>query len=1002
MAGQRYRNAQGGRIDRTRPLRFMFDGKSYTGYVGDTLASALMANGVRLLGRSFKYHRPRGLMGMGVDEPNALVQLRTGDRTEPNIQATRIELFDGLVAESQNRWPTLKFDVGSLTGMFGKLFPAGFYYKTFMWPASLWMFYEAIIRRIAGLGKAPTKRDPDRYAHRHGHCDVLVIGGGPAGIAAALAASSSGARVILIEADGCLGGALNGRSLQIADLDGAEWAEQQEAVLSNLPNVQLLTRTTAAAYYDHNTVIAVEHIGDHLAAPDRYMPRQRTWHIDATEVVLATGAIERPLVFARNDVPGVMLASAAQTLANRFGVRGGTRAVVFTNNGSAYTAAADLLAAGVDVASIVDARTDIPETERIIAEDAGIDIIAGHVVAATLGGANGVQQVLLAATPSEFTTETLETTKRIDCDLVAVSGGWTPSVHLFSQSRGKLRYDADRTCFVPGTSFQRERSAGSGNGTFQLSACLADGYAAGADAATAAGFPVSAPSAPSCDAEEAIRPLPLWSIPCPRGHTDKRFVDFQNDVTADDVALAHREGFRSVEHLKRYTTLGMATDQGRSSNVNGLAIMASLRGEDIPAVGTTTFRPPFTPMTLGAVAGPAVDTHMSPIRRTAMHDWHIEKGAPMVPAAAWLRPQAYPKTGETLRDAYLREAQHVRHKAGIVDVSTLGKIDVQGRDAAEFLNRLYINGFAKLPIGKCRYGVMLREDGLAFDDGTVTRLSEDRYLVTTTTAHAGPVLSHMERHAQVVWPELDVKLVSVTEDWAAMAVAGPNSRRILEKVVDGIELTNDAFPFMAFSTCTVFGVPGRLFRISFSGELAYELNVPADYGRDVWERLLDVGKPEALMPYGTEAMGILRIEKGHVVGGEINGRTTATDLGFEGMHSKSKTFVGDALRHRSALAAEDRLQLVGVRPVDSVSKIPRGAQLVSNPHGPRPVPSEGQVTSNCESPNVGMPIGLALVKDGRRRQGDVLTAASPITGQYVQVEICAPVFVDPDGERLRG
>lgn len=1002
MSQQTYRTDTGGTIDRTRPIHFTFDGQPYTGFAGDTLASALMANGVRLLGRSFKYHRPRGLLGMGVEEPNALVQLRIGNRTEPNIQATRIELFDGLVAESQNRWPSLRLDIGALTGAFGKLFPAGFYYKTFMWPASFWMTYEAVIRRIAGLGKAPTLRDPDRYAHRYAHCDVLVIGGGPAGIAAASAAAKSNARVILIDAAPKLGGALLGTRLNIDDTSGAEWATIQAAELAKNTNVQVLTRTMAAAYYDHNTIIAVEHMGDHTANPAAHTPRQRTWHIKATEVVLATGSIERPLVFAGNDLPGVMLASAAQSLAVQYGVRAGHRGVVVTNNASAYTAAADLAAAGIDIASIVDARSDIPEAERAIAAAAGIEVVAGHIVAAAKGAKTGVQQVLVAPTPSNPSTAALDATMQYDCDVVAVSGGWTPSVHLFSQSRGKLRYDPERACFVPNQSFQRERSAGACNGTFQLAACLADGYAAGADAASKAGFAASAPAAPTSDAEPPVRPLPLWSIPCPTGYTDKKFVDFQNDVTADDVALAHREGFRSVEHLKRYTTLGMATDQGRSSNVNGLAIMAGLRGEDIPAVGTTTFRPPFTPMTLGAIAGPAIDTHMTPIRRTAMHDWHLEHGAPMVPAATWLRPQAYPRGSESLRDAYLREARHVRHEAGMVDVSTLGKIDVQGSDAAEFLNRLYINGFAKLPIGKCRYGVMLREDGIAFDDGTVTRISENRYMVTTTTAHAGPVLTHMERHAQVVWPELDVKLVSVTEDWAAMAIAGPNSRRILQKAVDGLDLSNDGFPFMAFSECTVFGVPARLFRISFSGELAYELNVPADYGRGVWESLLDVGAPEKLTPYGTEAMSILRIEKGHVVGGEINGRTTATDLGFEKMHSKTKTFVGDTLRHRPALAEEGRPQLVGLKPVDGVSKIPRGAHLVENPSGPRPVDSLGEVTSNCESPNVGSPIGLALLKNGRQRHGDVLTAASPLTDQTVRVEICSPVFVDPEGARLRG
>ncbi len=1001
MKPQPFRNAAGGAIDRSQPISFTFDGRRYHGYAGDTLASALMANGVKLLGRSFKYHRPRGLMAMGIEEPNALVQLRTGARTEPNIQATCIELFDGLDAESQNRWPSLRYDINAVTGLFGKLFPAGFYYKTFMWPRSFWMTYEWVIRRIAGLGKAPTERDPDRYGHRHAHCDVLVIGAGPTGLAAAEAAARSGARVMLLDANPHPGGALRSQTLRIDGQPGTTWAKDKTAWLERQENVHILRRTMAEAYYDHNLIVAAEHLADHHPVPASHTPRQRLWHIRAKQVVLATGSLERPLVFAGNDLPGVMLASAAQILAVQYAVRAGDRAVVATNNASAYAAAADLSATGVQVSAIVDARDEISDDERAIAEAAQIPIISGHVVTQAIGSKDGVQTARISPTASE-SSQTDAPSRDIPCDVIAVSGGWTPSVHLFSQSRGKLRYDAERTCFVPSVSFQQERSAGACAGTFQLASCLADGYAAGADAATQAGFPVSALSAPTCDTELPVRPLPIWSIPVGSDGSDKRFVDFQNDVTAEDVALAHREGFRSVEHLKRYTTLGMATDQGRSSNVNGLAIMAALRGEDIPAVGTTTFRPPFTPTTLGTIAGTAIGTHMTPIRRTAMHDWHIESGAPMVPAGAWLRPQAYPKSGETLRDAYLREARHVRQKVGMVDVSTLGKIDVQGADAAEFLNRLYINGFAKLPVGKCRYGVMLREDGIAFDDGTVTRLAESRYLVTTTTAHAGPVLSHMERHAQIVWPELDVKLVSVTEDWAAIAIAGPRSRAVLQKAVEGIDVSNDAFPFMAFGEGAVFGVPARVFRISFSGELAYEVNVPADFGRDVWEALLEVGSKDGLIPYGTEAMGILRIEKGHIVGGELNGRTTAADLGFERMHSTAKTFIGDALRKRPALQETQRLQLVGLRPVDGVSKIPRGGQLTKNPNGPRPVDYEGEVTSNCESPNMGTPIGLGLLRNGRERHGEVVCVASPLTDQSVRVEVCDPVFVDPNGSRLRG
>jgi heterotetrameric sarcosine oxidase alpha subunit len=1002
MSAQPFRNGAGGAVDRTKPLRFRFDGREYIGYEGDTLASALLANGVRLLGRSFKYHRPRGLFGAGFEDPNALVQLRSGNRTEPNIQASRVELYDGLVAESQNRWPSLDFDLGALTGVFSRLFPAGFYYKTFMWPASLWMTYEHVIRNIAGMGKSPVEPDPDRYAHRYQHCDVLVAGGGPAGIMAARAAAESGARVVLIEDAPRLGGALLSSQQRIDGMAGADWAARQETALRGMANVRVLTRTQAAGYYDHNTVIANERVADHLAEPAPYQPRQRIWHFRAREIVLAAGAMERPLVFAGNDLPNVMLVSAARTLAVRHGVRAGNRAVVFTNNASAYPAAAEMAAAGIRIAAIVDARAHIPDDERAIADKANIDVLPGHVVVAAEGGKHGVSRCVIARTPDSPATESVTGTRVIACDLLAVSGGWTPSVHLFSQSRGKLKFDAEKSCFVPNTGFQRERSAGACKGDFTLSACLEGGAGAGLDACKAAGLTPATMPVPACDPEPDVYPLALWALPWPDGNHDKRFVDLQNDVTAEDVALAHREGFRSVEHLKRYTTLGMGTDQGRTSNVNGLALMAGHRGEDIPAVGTTTFRQPFSPITMGAVAGDAIDEQMSPLRRTAMHDWHEKAGAPFVPAGAWLRAQAYPGPGESLRDAYLREAAHVRRHVGIVDVSTLGKIDVQGRDAAEFLNRLYINGFTKLDVGKCRYGVMLRDDGIAYDDGTVTRIADNRYLVTTTTVHAGPVLNHMERHAQIVWPELDVKLTSVTEDWAAIAIAGPHSRDVLARVIDGIELSNDACPFMAYREGTLGGVPVRLFRISFSGELAYEINVPADYGLAAWEALLDAGKDLHISPYGTEAMGILRIEKGHVVGSEINGRATADDLGFGRMLSAKKRYIGDVLKDRPALTEPGRKQLVGIRPVDGRSRIPRAAQIVRDPDAARPVIMEGEVTSVCESPNVGMPIGLALVKDGRARIGEKLIAASPVMATNVAVEICDPVFIDPAGERLHG
>ena len=996
---QPFRNAAGGRIDRTKPLTFTYDGKTYQGFEGDSLASALLANGVRLVGRSFKYHRPRGIVSVGIEEPNALVQLGTGARTEPNMQATRIELFDGLTAASQNCWPSVNFDVSAINNVFQKLIPSGFYYKTFMWPAKLWMTYERVIRNAAGMGRSPVEPDPDSYAHRYQHCDVLIAGGGPTGLAAALAAARSGARVIIADDGPAFGGMALGRSDEIGGQPATDWVSATVAELDGLPNVTLLTRTTVSGYYDHNMLVLNERVADHLPAPAQHQPRQRLWQVRAKEVVLATGSLERPLVFADNDRPGIMLASAVQAYANRYGVRTGDRAVVFTNNGSAYGAARDMARAGIQVQAIVDARETVPDAESAIAKEAGIGILAGHAVVAA-HGAKAVHGVSVA--PLNAEGEITGDVHEIVCDLVAVSGGWTPSVHLFSQSRGKLRYDEDLTAFVPNQSFQRERSAGAAKGSFALADCLAEGFQAGAEAATKAGFTATAPATPACAEEPALRPKPLWAAPFAHGHHGKRFVDLQNDVTAEDVALAHRENYISVEHLKRYTTLGMGTDQGRTSNVNGLALMAAHRGVEIPAVGTTTFRQPFSPITLGAVAGTDAHAHIAPTRRTPMHAWHTGRAAGFAPAGYWLRAEYYPRDGEAMWPAIWREAKHVREKVGIVDVSTLGKIDLQGRDAAEFLNRVYINGFAKLPVGKCRYGVMLREDGLAFDDGTVTRLAEHRYLITTTTGNAGPVMNHLEYLSQVQWPELDVKMISVTDDWAGIAVAGPDSRKLLQRVCSGVDISNEAAPFMAYREGLIAGAPMRLFRISFSGELAYEINVPADFGQDVWQALLEAGQDLDVIPYGTEAMGILRIEKGHVVGGELNGRATADDLGFGRMMSGAKPFVGQVMAGREAFAEPNRRQLVGLVPVDKRTSVPRGAQIVADPAAAMPMPSEGEVTSRCTSPNLGHPIALALVENGRNRIGERLYAHSPLTRETVEVTLAHPIFIDPEGERLHG
>jgi sarcosine oxidase subunit alpha len=738
----------------------------------------------------------------------------------------------------------------------------------------------------------------------------------------------------------------------------------------------------AAAYSDHHMVVLAERIADHLPEPPPGTPRQRLWRVRAQQVVLASGALERPIAFADNDRPGVMLASAARAYVNQYAVRPGTRAVVLTNNDSAYAAARDLVAAGVEVAAVVDVREATRQSPP-----PGARHLMGHAVVQAHGrlAVHGAQIAPLADRdgPGEY----------LSCDLICVSGGWNPSVHLHAQARGRPAYDPALAAFVPGEPFQRERSAGAAKGSFTLQACLAEGFAAGSAAARAAGFAAKdIGSPPSAGGEDDPTPIrACWSLPPPPGRKPKRFVDHQNDVTADDVALAAREGYDHVELLKRYTTLGMGTDQGRTSNVAGLALLAGIRGREIPAVGTTTFRPPFAPVTTGAFAGREIGAHHPPVRRTPLHDWHEEAGARFVNAGLWKRPAWYPGAGEGMWDAIFREARSVRQSVGMVDVSTLGKIDLQGPDAAEFLNRVYVNRFDNLAVGRCRYGLMLRDDGIVLDDGTTSRLDSDHFLMTTTTAKSAHVVRQLEFLLQVVWPDLDVHLVQVTEDWAQVALAGPRSREVLARVTD-LDVSDAALPFMAARACTLAGVPSRVFRISFSGELAYELAVPADYGPHLWQALLEAGRPFDLAPYGTEAMNILRIEKGHVTGGEINGRTTADDLGFGRMLRADKSCVGKRSLRRPGLARENRRQLVGLR----------GAQLVADPARAAPNPVEGEVTSTCRSPNLERPIALGLLERGRARIGERLFAASPLRSETVEVEVAAPVFFDPAGERLRG
>ena len=998
MKLQKYRLDVGGRINRTKRLTFKFNGKTYEGYAGDTLASALLANGVKIIGRSFKYHRVRGILSAGFEEPNALVQLESGARTEPNIQATCVELYDGLIAKSQNCWPSLNFDIYAINDKIKRLLPAGFYYKTFMSSQWAWMkFYEPAIRRAAGMGKSPTVADPHIYDHQYAHCDVLICGGGISGIAAALAAGRAGARVILVDTGSEFGGSLRSRHEKIDGLSTKDWVLNAINELESFEEVILLNRTFASSYYDHNMVVLDQRVADHKSYPDTYEPRRRLWQVRATKVILATGAAERPLVFANNDLPGVVLASAAQSYTNLYGIFLGEKAAVFTNNCSAYPVAVSLKRAGVQVPAIIDVRSEIPDSSSVMAKDAEIPVICASVVCR----ANG-RKLLKSITIDKIDGDCvlLGHEQQIACDWLCVSGGWTPNVHLHSHAKGTLRYDEVLSAFVPDKAGQPNQSIGAANGTFDLTGCLKEGFKSGQLVVEAAGLFSNKFKLPKCTKSFEVHPKPLWAVPHCNNDRSPRFVDFQNDVKVEDIELSHREGFVSVEHLKRYTTLGMGTDQGRTSNINGLAIMAGLRNENIPTVGTTTFRPPFSPIPLNAIAGKERGRHFAPIRRTPMHEWHVKNGASFVPAGQWLRSQYYPDKKEKMWDAILREARNVRENVGIADVSPLGKIDLQGQDSVEFLNRLYINSFDTLPVGKSRYGVMLREDGHVFDDGTVTHINNNHFMITTTTVNAAAVLGHMEYWSQIEWPELDVRFMSVTDEWAGIAIAGPESRVLLKQVISGLDLQNESFPFMAFGNCQVSGVPARLFRISFSGELAYELNVPANYGLKIWDKLAKLGVDKNIMPYGMEAMSILRIEKGHVVGSELNGRTTPLDLGFGNMMSKKKDFLGKRALNREGMSGDNRGQLIGLYPQNKVSPIPGGAQIIERPTLSEKFSVIGEVTSAARSPNMGHPIGLGLVQNGRNRLGEIVSIASPVTGHSFDVVLCNPVFFDPEGKRL--
>ncbi len=997
---QAFRVAGGASLDRDRPISFTFDGVAYGGYEGDTLASALLANGVRLVGRSYKYHRPRGILSAGAEEPNALFGVERGPgRFTPNLRATQVDLYDGLVATSQNRWPSLAFDAGEINDVFSSLYGAGFYYKTFMGPdlfGKNWAWknlYEPVVRLAAGLGTAPTDPDPDRYARYFDHCDVLIVGAGPAGLAAALAASGSGADVVVCDEDSAPGGSLLAETrARIGGMSAREWLADAIAALRDAPNVRLMPRTQAFGYYAQNFVGLSERLSETDLISDPDLPRERLWQMRAREVVLAAGAIERPLVFADNDRPGIMLADAARRYLNQYGVKVGEHVVVVTAHDGAYRAALDLKDAGIHVEVIADLREDASGPLSEAARRAGLRV-ATKAAIHEVEGRQRVTSVRLAAHPFGMRT--------FPCDALLMSGGWTPSVHLFSQSRGKLVFDEALQVFRPGASVQRERSAGACNATFGLSEALGEGDAAAREAAAAAGFSVPEARALVVEGAPTAYGGTLGAPPHVLGDRRlKAFVDYQNDVCVKDLELAVQEGMRSIEHVKRYTTTGMATDQGKLSNLNALAVAAAAQHKPIPEVGLTTFRPPYTPVTFGAFAGPARGDLFDPIRRTPMHDWASDRGAAFEDVGLWKRAWYFPRAGESMHDSVARECRTARASVGLFDASTLGKIEVVGPDAAVFLERMYGNAFRKLEPGRCRYGLMLNEAGFLMDDGVIARLAPDRFHVTTTTGGAPRVLAHMEDYLQTEFTDLEVWLTSATEQWAVIAIQGPKARETIAPLVEGIDLDNEAFPHMSVRDARVCGVRTRLMRVSFTGELGYEINVGSTYGRDVWEAAWREVEKRGGCAYGTEAMHVMRAEKGYViVGQDTDGTVTLADLGLDWAIGKAKKdFVGKRSLSRPDMLKDDRKQLVGLLTEDPNVVLEEGAQITASATPAVGSPALGHVTSSYRSPTLERSIALALVAAGRSRMGAKLFA--PMPNGAVAATVTAPVFYDKDGERL--
>ena len=988
-------------IDETSRVAFKFNGKSYYGFRGDTLASALLSNDVHLVGRSFKYHRPRGIMTAGSEEPSAIVQINDNTAlTEPNIRATEIEIYEGLEATSQNCWPNVNFDIGEINNFMSPLLPAGFYYKTFMWPASFWEKYEYLIRHSAGLGKSPTKPDTDIYEHKYIHCDVLVIGAGISGIMAAKTSAKNNLKTLLLDEKNEIGGSTiyqNTEHIKIKNLDSSVWLENEINELQKLDNLEIKTRTSVAAYHGYNYLLARENLTDHLSHDQKLNKvRQRLLKIRAKKVIVATGSLERPMVFNNNDRPGIMLSSAVKRYADYYGVATGQKNIFFTNNDTAYESAISLSKKGINVEAIIDIREQ-PNSDFINeAESLGIKIYRSYTVVDTEGHRriNKINIMELSKDGQAFTNSKKIT---LNCDCLAIAGGWTPTVHLFTQSGGKLKFrDVDQV-FIPNKYPSDQISIGSCNGDFELDDIFKNTSKNLKDFLSINETEYDDLNI-QCPKDKEIRNI--WLLPSNKtlGKT-KSFVDYQNDATAKDIKLALREGFRSIEHVKRYTTTGMGTDQGKLGNMHALGIIADTVGVKLGELGTTTFRPPYTPLTFGAIVGRNVGKYFDTFRRTPMNDWHIEQKAEFENVGQWKRAWYYPKNNETIHQAVERESLATRESAGILDASTLGKIDIQGSDSSEFLNRVYTNAWSKLGIGKCRYGLMLNEDGMVYDDGVTTRLGENHYIMTTTTGGAANVLGKLEDYHQTEWPELDVYLTSVTDHFATATVGGPNSKKILTKIIPDLDFSEENFPHMSFKEAMIGKIKCRVMRISFTGELSYEINVQANYGKSLWEKCMEAGKEFNITPYGTETMHLLRAEKGFIiVGQDTDGTMTPIDLQMDWVVSKKKyDFIGKRSLYRSDTIREDRKQLVGLLTEHPKEILEEGAQIVSKPNQ-SPVEMLGHVTSSYFSPNLNKSIALAVVRGGKNMMNQKLFI--PMEDKTIKVTIVDPVFFDKENKKL--